>query len=302
MSQEKDIEAKVKKYISNKFNYEDNSEALQEEKNSELDSITNYETGKDIKETRPYPNVIEHSEILEQSINIKEVSGTKALADIKVTRRLYPVSEDGNMITNTQVIDEPLELNLQENGWIVIDYDTDTLSLDRNDEQDDEDDNNQYVYTVGELISKYIKDNLVKMSNLTYQHKGSPKENPLDDKDTEYGIDMYNLYYWLLEEVGGYNDLDYPVNKYDFETTDTFVVIRDKGHKYESDLFDLDEGDIMFFGSNSSAIGIYLGEGQIVTIIGNFPRDNTNPRIYTLKDDWWNQYNGMVYRLREDVE
>lgn len=298
MKNEKSVSSKIQEYIKNKFESTNNTETEHDIKNEELNNIVSYDIGKTIEQTRPYTNVISNIDILESAINILDIQGTKAYAEIKVTRRVYPVNME-NSRTTTQVATEPLELNLQENGWIVISNDLDTISLD-GDNYDNDEDVDYSVYSTGELISMYLKSNIVKLSNITYEHKGAPEKNPLEYPNETFNIDMFNLYYWLLEEVGEVHDLDYPVTKYDFLNSDTFIKVRDKGHKYGSDVFRLSVGDILFFGTNNTTIGVYVGDGQMITLLGKFPKDNTTPRVYTIKDSWWNEFNGMVYRLRSD--
>lgn len=299
MLQEKEVKETVDRYIENKFIYKDNSDTLQEIKDEEIEQLVSHSIAKEISQTRPYPNVISDIEVLEREINVKNVRGTQALVELKVIRRVYPYDRE-NSRTTTQVVDEPLELNYQENGWVITGYDLDTVSLDREDDEDtDSDDYSNY--TNGELIAMTLKNNIVKLGNTTYQHRGAPLKNPLENLEEYFKSDMYNLYYWALEENAIYHELDYPVDKYDFETTDTFYKVRDKGHKFESDILNFEEGDILFFGSNNTSIGVYIGDGQIITLLGNFPKDNTSPKVYTLKDSWWQVFNGMVYRLREDV-
>lgn len=298
MKNEKDVKAKIQEYIKNKFESTNNTETEHDIKNEELNNIVSYDIGKTIEQTRPYTNVIASIDILERDINILDIQGTKAYAEIKVTRRVYPVDME-NSRTTTQVATEPLELNLQENGWIVISNDLDTISLD-GDNYDNDEDVDYSVYSTGELVSMYLKSNIVKLSNITYEHKGAPDKNPLEYPNETFNIDMFNLYYWLLEEVGEVHDLDYPVTKYDFLNSDTFIKVRDKGHKYGSDVFRLSVGDILFFGTNNTTIGVYVGDGQMITLLGKFPKDNATPRVYTIKDSWWDEFNGMVYRLRSD--
>ncbi|MGI4667723.1 hypothetical protein ACR2YZ_28020, partial [Klebsiella pneumoniae] len=59
-------------------------------------------------------------------------------------------------------------------------------------------------------------------------------------------------------------------------------------------------GDILFFGRSDTNIGIYVGDGEFISMMGKFPKDETPIGKYKL-DDYWNEFNGRVMRFDEEV-
>src|SRR5699024_12843286 len=85
-----------------------------------------------------------------------------------------------------------------------------------------------------------------------------------------------------------------------FVTEGRFFTVFCKVHKYNVDVSKFIVGDILFFGRSDTNIGIYVGDGEFISMIGKFPKDETSIGKYKL-DDYWNEFNGRVMRFDEEV-
>lgn len=290
-----DIEAKdvIDKFIDNVFNFDVLTMERVKEKDEEIKKITTDDMYEKVVYIRPYVGVI-------QSLNPQHVqyesfsnNGYDVEAELSFRKVSY-LADKGSIPTDSL---STLTVHLVErNQELLIDYFDEMQDVLYGEYMEEE-----YIFDedvpLSTILALDLNDNLKSLSNIKYMFKGAPKENPFGtDKDVY--IDTYNLLYWLY--LGEDEELAYPMNINYFFTEGRFFTVFGKGHKYKVDVSKFIVGDILFFGRSDTNIGIYVGDGEFISMIGKFPKDETSIGKYKL-DDYWNEFNGRVMRFDEEV-
>lgn len=293
MATDKEAKDIIDKFIDNLFNFDVLTTERVKEKDAEIKKITTEEMYKKVVYIRPYVGVI-------QSLNSQQIqyesflnNGTDIEAELSFRKISYLV-ERGSIPTDSL---STVTVHLVErNQEILIDYFDEIQDVLYGEYMEEE-----YLFNedvpLSTILALDLNDNIKTLSNIKYMFKGAPKENPFGtDKDVY--IDTYNLLYWLY--LGEDEELAYPMNINYFFTEGRFYTVFGKGHKYKVDINKFIAGDILFFGRSDTNIGIYVGDGEFISMIGKFPKDETPIGKYKL-DDYWNEFNGRVMRFDEEV-
>lgn len=293
MATDKEAKDIIDKFIDNLFNFDVLTTERVKEKDAEIKKITTEDMYEKVVYIRPYVGVI-------QSLNSQQIqyesflnNGTDIEAELSFRKISYLV-ERGSIPTDSL---STVTIHLVErNQEILIDYFDEIQDVLYSEYMEEE-----YLFNedvpLSTIIALDLNDNIKTLSNIKYMFKGAPKENPFGtDKDVY--IDTYNLLYWLY--LGEGEELAYPMNINYFFTEGRFFTIFGKGHKYKVDVDQFITGDILFFGRSDTNIGIYVGDGEFISMIGKFPKDETPIGRYKL-DDYWNEFNGRVMRFDEEV-
>lgn len=277
-------------YINNKYNYpNDFTEETIKEKNEELKEITEEKYYSTIIQARPYYDVVKFMNI--QEVNISIVKETEDIAH--ATLDIVVVMLVGNNLSYSS-IQYITNLTLEKyanNTWLITDESEEGNLLNNPINPND------YLTTrniAESSIIRYVNE-LDNHKNIKYMFKGQPQENPFES-DKDIYIDTYNLLYWLYLEEGV--ELQYPINANYFFTEGMFYTVFGKGHKYKVDVDKFEIGDILFFGRSDTNIGIYIDNGDFISMMGKFPKDDTSINIYSF-DDYWDEFNGRVMRFDE---
>lgn len=285
------IEQIINIYIDNKYSYPYSFDTKTiEDKDIELKEITSSEYYPEIIKVRPYPGVVRYLTLTDRDVQIEYDSADIANAYISVIVNTLV----GDYLTYTKVrYKTVLTLKRMDvNTWAIISDDEESELIS---EPEHINDDISILETNESIAQKYV-DTLDEHKNIKYMFKGQPKENPFKtDKDVY--IDTYNLVYWLFKEED--IELDYPLNANYFLTNGTFYTIFGKGHKYKVDINKFEQGDIIFFGRSDDNIGIYVGNGDFISMMGQFPKDETPIAMYKL-EDYWDDFNGRVMRFDEE--
>ncbi|XWX29924.1 tail protein [Staphylococcus phage PG-2021_40] len=284
----------VYRYIVNTTVYDNNTLELQDDKDNELWELVSIDYYDTIANLRPYVGVVDKVEMVAHKIDIKTVEQLRSTVDIDISSRRHFLDGDNTVAITSST----LELTNENDNWVITSIDEDITPIDRDDNF------NQIMYddmTIDQEFVRYLLINKPNMSNLKYMYRGTPKVNPLKDVSKDYNIDMFNVVYWVFKEIELDNELDYPLTQNELINYERLQQVFDKGHKYKSNLTNLIKGDILFFDTNDSLIGVYVGENKFITLTGKFPKDNTTLSIHDIDDYWWERFNGRVMRLRGDL-
>lgn len=293
MATDKEAKDIIDKFIDNVFNFDVLTMERVKEKDAEIKKITTEDMYEKVVYIRPYVGVI-------QSLNPQQIqyesflnNGTDIEAELSFRKISYLV--DRGSIPTDSLSTVTVHL-VERNQEILIDYFDEIQDVLYGEYMEEE-----YVFDedvpLSTILALDLNDNLKSLSNIKYMFKGAPKKNPFGtDKDVY--IDTYNLLYWLY--LGEDEELAYPMNINYFFTEGRFYTIFGKGHKYKVDVSKFIAGDILFFGRSDTNIGIYVGDGEFISMIGKFPKDETPIGRYKL-DDYWNEFNGRVMRFDEEV-
>lgn len=293
MATDKEAKDIIDKFIDNLFNFDVLTTERVKEKDAEIKKIATEDMYEKVVYIRPYVGVI-------QSLNSQQIqyesflnNGTDIEAELSFRKISYLV-ERGSIPTDSL---STVTVHLVErNQEILIDYFDEIQDVLYSEYMEEE-----YLFNedvpLSTILALDLNDNIKTLSNIKYMFKGAPKENPFGtDKDVY--IDTYNLLYWLY--LGEDEELAYPMNINYFFTEGRFYTVFGKGHKYKVDINKFIAGDILFFGRSDTNIGIYVGDGEFISMIGKFPKDETPIGRYKL-DDYWNEFNGRVMRFDEEV-
>lgn len=285
------IKEVVYKYIVNTTVYDNNTIELQTEKDNELWELVNIDNYDTIANLRPYIGIVSKVELVAHKIDIKRVEQLRAIVDIDISSRRY--FEDGD---NTSAITSATLTLSNENGtWVITDIDDEVVPINRDDNYNEI--MNADMTKEQEFIS-YLLVNKPRMSNLRYMHRGAPKENPLKNIDSNYNIDMFNVIYWVFNELDIDNELDYPLTQNELINFEFLKQVLPKGHKYKSNKEKIKRGDLLFFDTNDSLVGVYAEDNKFITLTGKFPKDNSTLEILDFNDYWWDRFNGRVMRMK----
>lgn len=153
----------------------------------------------------------------------------------------------------------------------------------------------QKAYEFGLSFEKTSADRPV-----VYQFKaGRGDKNPFE-QETVY-LDNISFVWWCFKNVGielGRSDSITAMsilNDLDLKT------IRNYGQKDKATRDLLQVGDILSFGSNRSALGIYAGNDRVLLCTGKGDYDFSDTAgilLEPLTGYWWEQFNGIVKRVR----
>lgn len=293
MATDKEAKDIIDKFIDNLFNFDVLTTERVKEKDAEIKKITTEEMYKKVVYIRPYVGVI-------QSLNSQQIqyesflnNGTDIEAELSFRKISYLVERESIPTDSLSTVTVHL---VERNQEILIDYFDEIQDVLYGEYMEEE-----YLFNedvpLSTILALDLNDNIKTLSNIKYMFKGAPKENPFGtDKDVY--IDTYNLLYWLY--LGEDEELAYPMNINYFFTEGRFYTVFGKGHKYKVDINKFIAGDILFFGRSDTNIGIYVGDGEFISMIGKFPKDETPIGRYKL-DDYWNEFNGRVMRFDEEV-
>ncbi|QNH71330.1 hypothetical protein StAP1_198 [Staphylococcus phage vB_SauH_SAP1] len=293
MATDKQVKDIIEKFIDNVFSFDVLTAERVAEKDEEVKKISDSDVYNKVVYIRPYVGVIQSMNT--QHIQYESFSNNGADAEAVVTFRKisYPIGRESIPTDSLSTLIISL---VERNQELLIDSFDETQDVLYGEYMEEE-----YVFDedvpLSTILALDLNDNLKSLSNIKYMFKGAPKENPFGtDKDVY--IDTYNLLYWLY--LGEDEELAYPMNINYFFTEGRFFTVFGKGHKYKVDVSKFIVGDILFFGRSDTNIGIYVGDGEFISMIGKFPKDETPIGKYKL-DDYWNEFNGRVMRFDEEV-
>ncbi|UJQ43334.1 hypothetical protein [Staphylococcus phage vB_Sau_P68] len=293
MATDKEAKDIIDKFIDNVFNFDVLTTERVKEKDAEIKKITTEDMYEKVVYIRPYVGVI-------QSLNPQQIqyesflnNGTDIEAELSFRKVSYLV--DRGSIPTDSLSTVTVHL-VERNQEILIDYFDEIQDVLYGEYMEEE-----YLFNedvpLSTILALELNDAIDSLTNIKYMFKGAPKENPFGtDKDVY--IDTYNLLYWLY--LSEDEELAYPMNINYFFTEGRFYTVFGKGHKYKVDINKFIAGDILFFGRSDTNIGIYVGDGEFISMIGKFPKDETPIGRYKL-DDYWNEFNGRVMRFDEEV-
>ncbi|XWX31071.1 tail protein [Staphylococcus phage PG-2021_19] len=293
MATDKEAKDIIDKFIDNVFNFDVLTTERVKEKDAEIKKITTEDMYEKVVYIRPYVGVI-------QSLNPQQIqyefflnNGTDIEAELSFRKVSYLV--DRGSIPTDSLSTVTVHL-VERNQEILIDYFDEIQDVLYGEYMEEE-----YLFNedvpLSTILALELNDAIDSLTNIKYMFKGAPKENPFGtDKDVY--IDTYNLLYWLY--LSEDEELAYPMNINYFFTEGRFYTVFGKGHKYKVDISKFIAGDILFFGRSDTNIGIYVGDGEFISMIGKFPKDETPIGRYKL-DDYWNEFNGRVMRFDEEV-
>lgn len=263
------------------------------EKDEDIFNIAVPEVAKRVKAVRPYPGVISRMTIENLKISDKiKITKTDATVTAEFNSKVY--TEDENISFTDSIVKYNLVISTTNDIIKVKNY-----SQTRDVLYTDYFNRDELASNVpkGRRVGAYLRDNYDKLTHVKYRFKGTSNINPIDTTERVY-LDSFNLLYWVYKKFG--IDIDYPLSVQYMLDTDNFTHVLLKGHKAKADIDSLIEGDIMFFDSNDSTIGIYTGDDSFVTLDGEFPQDTTSLSKYNIST-WWDRFNGRVLRFEEDI-
>lgn len=292
MVNENEIKEIVANILFNLYYYTDVSIDTLKQKDNEFSKYSTATLAKEISTTRPYPGVIQSMRI--DNTNYSDVKNEQGNQySVTVSFDLITIVNKNMGVENSNVaFNVKFTLEYDNMNWILVGIEELTDVKETPYEEDLYFD----ILDTTEIIAQKYVDTLDEHKNIKYMFKGQPKENPFKtDKDVY--IDTYNLVYWLFKEED--IKLDYPLNANYFLTNGTFYTIFGKGHKYQVDIGKFEQGDILFFGRSDDNIGLYVGNGDFISMMGQFPKDETPISIYKL-EDYWDDFNGRVMRFDEE--
>ncbi len=281
------IEQIVELYIDNIYSYPyPYDEEMFNKKNAEIQPFVDNSLYKAIQRLRPYYDVVEYMNISKKEYTVREMTVGEYEVDFKVNT----VSKTNFNHYSESTFKESIKIQLNP---IKIE------SLDSSAEQyyatyQELEDNYKYELTLPYKVVEILQKNVGNKS-IQYQFKGAPKDNPFDTSSISL-LDSYNMVYWVYNNE--YTKLNYPL---DYNSLLNSEVFKDVSftHRYIYDIDTLEDGDLLFFGKNSSIVGVYIGDKKYVTIKGKFPRDTTSILTYDLEKDW-DTFNGKIFRLKEE--
>lgn len=124
------------------------------------------------------------------------------------------------------------------------------------------------------------------------------KSNPFDG-NPPYAMDSAQFIYWCffhagIELSGGSEN----VNVRKIRNDKRFKTIMTEGQKHVTIFDKLHTGDLIFFGSNTSHVGIYLGNGEVIAMNGSGDWDASKGiQVMDMTNGyWWGVFNGAVLR------
>ena len=291
---DKDINKIVEMYIKNIYEYEkDFDEDTIFDKQKELEQIAETDTVDAASHLRPYTNVIQQMIITNSNYDIKEIR--TGLYEVNFKVRTLTHTYDGKKAESEHTEQIKVERTLKS-SYFISSLSSDIQQIyatymDYGDLQPELRKSEQayYEYMIGN----------VNLENIYYMYKGYPFQNPLVNDDKQLPCDSYNFIYWLYYNVDV--ELEYPLRSVDVLTGENFNTILEKCHKYKDDISKINEGDLIFFGINDDNVGIYMGDGEVATIIGYFPIDESG-RVRTYKlEELWEAFNGRVMRYKDPI-
>lgn len=280
-------------YIKNIYEYEkDFTEQTIYDKQEELEQIAETDTVNSANYSRPYPNVIQQIRITNPNFEVKETERSGIYnVDIEVRTLIDSYDGDSAEVSYTETV--RIERTIKSD-YFISSLSSDTQTIYATYEEREQ----ETVLRKSEDAYYELMIGNINLNNLYYMYKGYPLQNPINN-DKQLPCDSYNFIYWLYYNVGV--ELEYPLKSSDVLTSNNFNTILKKGHKYEDDINLINEGDLVFFGINDDNVGIYMGDGNVTTLIGVFPIDDEG-RIQTHKlTDLWEAFNGRVMRYKDPV-
>ena len=288
------IENIVLNLIDNVYNFYQVNNDIITAKNQDLFKFCTHDFAVDRGRARPYPGVI--SSMIVSKANIENVTIIENEAIVKATFLVSNYVERGVEYYNSLVkyyIDVNLIKDNEDEKWYV-DYLKEDYEMKK--KVNDDDISVEEIKPIDRAVLM-ILDNKDNFENIKYRFKGKSGVNPIFSYENYY-LDSFSLIYWILytNEIEVDSDFNLPY----LLSTVKFKQISNKGHKYNTILDDLKDGDILFFGKNDSYIGIYLGDNKFFTITGKFPQDNSSPTINDI-EEFWEEFNGRVIRYREGL-
>lgn len=288
-----EINRLIEMYIKNIYEYDkDFTEQTIYDKQEELEQIAETDTVNSANYSRPYPNVIQQIRITNPNFEVKETERSGIYnVDIEVRTLIDSYDGDSAEVNYTETI--RVERTIKSD-YFISSLSSDTQTIYATYEEREQ----ETVLRKSEDAYYELMIGNINLNNLYYMYKGYPLQNPINN-DKQLPCDSYNFIYWLYYNVGV--ELEYPLKSSDVLTSNNFNTILKKGHKYEDDINLINEGDLVFFGINDDNVGIYMGDGNVTTLIGVFPIDDEG-RIQTHKlTDLWEAFNGRVMRYKDPV-
>lgn len=288
-----EINRLIEMYIKNIYEYDkDFTEQTIYDKQEELEQIAETDTVNSANYSRPYPNVIQQIRITNPNFEVKETERSGIYnVDIEVRTLIDSYDGDSAEVSYTETV--RIERTIKSD-YFISSLSSDTQTIYATYEEREQ----ETVLRKSEDAYYELMIGNINLNNLYYMYKGYPLQNPINN-DKQLPCDSYNFIYWLYYNVGV--ELEYPLKSSDVLTSNNFNTILKKGHKYEDDINLINEGDLVFFGINDDNVGIYMGDGNVTTLIGVFPIDDEG-RIQTHKlTDLWEAFNGRVMRYKDPV-
>lgn len=288
-----EINRLIEMYIKNIYEYEkDFTEQTIYDKQEELEQIAETDTVNSANYSRPYPNVIQQIRITNPNFEVKETERSGIYnVDIEVRTLIDSYDGDSAEVSYTETV--RVERTIKSD-YFISSLSSDTQTIYATYEEREQ----ETVLRKSEDAYYELMIGNINLNNLYYMYKGYPLQNPINN-DKQLPCDSYNFIYWLYYNVGV--ELEYPLKSSDVLTSNNFNTILKKGHKYEDDINLINEGDLVFFGINDDNVGIYMGDGNVTTLIGVFPIDDEG-RVQTHKlTDLWEAFNGRVMRYKDPV-
>lgn len=296
-----EINIKVTNLIDNVYNFYQVTNDIISYKNQKLFDFCTHEFAIDRGRARPYPGVISGMVVSKVNVGEEDIIGDEATvkANFLVSHYVHRDVEYYNSLIKYFIVVKLIYSEKYEE-WYV-----DDLTEDYEVQKSSYDEGISVINTEPiDNAVKMIQDNIDNFDNINYMFKGKTSNNPLF-LDDNYYVDSFNLIYWILYTNGV--DVNYRFGLDYLLSSTTFDTIFNKGYKYETMKEEFRQGDILFFNKNDSFIGLYLGDNQFFSILGEFLKDDTHPKIFSL-DDYWDKFNGRVLRvkikdyLEEDTE
>lgn len=136
------------------------------------------------------------------------------------------------------------------------------------------------------------------LSIYSYGSLPAKKSNPFEGEQP-FVMDSAQMIYWAFQQAGiemlGGSE---GVNIKKIRRDPRFKVIYTEGQKQLHMINDFKIGDLLFFGSDTSHIGIFVGGCSFITISGSGDWDTTRGiRSLDLTSTyWWSFFNGAVLR------
>lgn len=288
-----EINRLIEMYIKNIYEYDkDFTEQTIYDKQEELEQIAETDTVNSANYSRPYPNVIQQIRITNPNFEVKETERSGIYnVDIEVRTLIDSYDGDSAEVSYTETV--RVERTIKSD-YFISSLSSDTQTIYATYEEREQ----ETVLRKSEDAYYELMIGNINLNNLYYMYKGYPLQNPINN-DKQLPCDSYNFIYWLYYNVGV--ELEYPLKSSDVLTSNNFSTILKKGHKYEDDINLINEGDLVFFGINDDNVGIYMGDGNVTTLIGVFPIDDEG-RVQTHKlTDLWEGFNGRVMRYKDPV-
>lgn len=288
-----EINRLIEMYIKNIYEYEkDFTEQTIYDKQEELEQIAETDTVNSASYSRPYPNVIQQIRITNPNFEVKKTERS-GIYDVDIEVRTLIDSYDGDSAEVSYTETVRVERTIKS-AYFISSLSSDTQTIYATYEEREQ----ETVLRKSEDAYYELMIGNINLNNLYYMYKGYPLQNPINN-DKQLPCDSYNFIYWLYYNVGV--ELEYPLKSSDVLTSNNFNTILKKGHKYEDDINLINEGDLVFFGINDDNVGIYMGDGNVTTLIGVFPIDDEG-RVQTHKlTDLWEAFNGRVMRYKDPV-